>query len=203
MPNTCACCASCAPFIVCGARLAQLAQGYISNAQKCARCANTQIPCADSSGNDTFNWKLFLTETIALMKRREYTHPLQSMCILDSISTSDPIPECPETPDPSKIHTIHTFERQCGHHFHQQRMIMVVNYCFVYHFSMKTSAIPDFVLRLSSVANKGFVKLIQARANETRFCSERFDITYDMTANPFRNDSFFSFEKRLKPLLKK
>ena len=38
------------------------------------------------NGNDTFNWKLFLTETIALMKRSEYTHPLQSMCILDSIS---------------------------------------------------------------------------------------------------------------------
>ena len=77
---------------------------------------------------------------------------------------------------------------------------MVVNYCFVY-FSMKTSAIPDFVLRLSSVATKGFVKLIQARANETRFCSERFDITYDMTANPFRNDRLFSFEKRLETIV--
>ena len=74
---------------------------------------------------------------------------------------------------------------------------MVINYCFVYHFSMKTSAIPNFVHCVSSFVNKGFVNLVQTRANGTRFCSERFDITYDMTANPFHNDSLFRFEKRL------
>jgi len=62
---------------------------------------------------------------------------------------------------------------------------------------MKTSAIANFVHGVSSFGNKGLVNLVQTRANETRFCSERFDITYDMTANPFHNDSLLKFEKRL------
>jgi len=47
----------------------------------------------------------------------------------------------------------------------------------------------------------GFVNLVQTSANETRFCSERFDITYDMTANPWHNDSLLKFEKRLESIV--
>ena len=60
VPNTCA---SCAPFIVCGAHRAQLAHGYLSDAQKCAQCAQTQIPCADSSENINIIFQLIFIKS--------------------------------------------------------------------------------------------------------------------------------------------
>jgi len=78
---------------------------------------------------------------------------------------------------------------------------MVIDYCNVYHFSMKKSAIANLIHSVSPFVKDEIVDLVQTSAKESRFCSERFDIMYDMTANPWHNDCFLMFEKRLESIV--
>ena len=120
------------------------------------------------------------------------------MCILDCTATPDTLSQTiPDTLNPNDIHTIHAFERQPDIHFHEQRMIMVIDYYKVYHFSVATQDVDRIFESVLPFRNNSDLKLVKTRSHATSFCSERLDITYNLTVNPLCGDSSLAFEKRL------
>jgi hypothetical protein len=145
-------------------------------------------------------WQNFLIESISKMKGRSYTHPLQSMCIVDCTNNASKI-KLTKIPDPTNIHTLHVFERQPGVG-EDERMIMVINYCDSFHFSFETAAIPTLLQSIVPFRNIGQeTKLIQTKADEVAFCSNRLDITYNLSVNPLFGDKMYTFDRRLELII--
>jgi len=129
-------------------------------------------------------WQTTFMESISKMKRAEYTHPLQSMCLFECIKNTSRIQSL-NTSNPANICTLHAFERQ-SELGDDERMIMVNDSYNVFHFSYETIAIPK--LLQSSIApfrniNQG-PNLIQEKSDMIAFCSKGLDITYDLSSSP-------------------
>ena len=150
---------------------------------------------------DLIEWQKFLSITIARVQSKEYGAPLQSMCILDCTTNDILSRTIPDTPNPNDIHTIHAFERQPDIHFHSRHMIMVIDYYKVYHFSAATQDIPKIFESVLPFRTGKELKLVQTMSNVNSFCSDRLDITYNLTVNPLNGDGLLAFEKRLDSII--
>ena len=174
---------------------------YFKSAVTTSHRINDQTIIADEIPSPrVVAWQKFLTESISKMKRRDFTHPLQSMCIIECTKSASRIKPT-NIPDPATVHTLHVFERQPGVQ-KGERMIMVINYCGSFHFSFETAAIPSLLQSIIQFRNIGErTVLIQTKSNEVAFCSDRFDITYDLSVSPLFDDAMSAFEKRLELII--
>ena len=80
-------------------------------------------------------------------------------------------------------------------------MIMVIDYYKVYHFSVATQDVDRIFESVLLFRTNSDLKLVQTMSHGTSFCSERLDITYNLTVNPLNGDSSLAFEKRLDSII--
>jgi hypothetical protein len=70
-------------------RAAQGAHGYLSDAQKCAQCARTQIPCADSSASSSKLAERIIRSSLYYPAQRGYAQGDSQEYSKGSYSTED------------------------------------------------------------------------------------------------------------------